>query len=421
MMKKRELSSLTPVLLTVLMMALASPAWSIVGTVVDATNNRPLEGAIINVDGESVVTDKNGRYNTPGSGNIITARAIGYRRNELKIQAGANEIPPLGLVPVRPKALYLTIFGIGDHTLRESALNILNKTEINTLVIDVKGDRGWIPYASKVTMADTIGARRTTTVRDMPALIRELKERGIYLIARIVVFKDEPLAVAHPEWAVKTAHGTLFRDREGLAWIDASHTEAWNYDLDIAAEAAELGFDEIQFDYLRFPDSAEAHIAVANTEQHRVGAISGFLAAAQKRLAPYNVFIAADIFGYVSWNSNDTLIGQRLEDLLPVVDYLCPMLYPSGFHLGIPGYTNPVMHPYEIVNLSLQRAVSRAGVSPLRFRPWLQAFRDYAFDHKEFAGPEIRLQIDAAEKIGTDGWMLWNPRNTYSAEGLKKE
>ncbi|MCH8622473.1 putative glycoside hydrolase [Undibacterium sp. TS12] len=398
----------------------AAAALALDGVVLDATSKQPLAGALVTVDGKVVVTDKNGRYSFPGFVGTVAARAIGYGRSELKVAANTAEAPPLRLTPIRPKALYLSIFGIGDHQLREAALDILDGTEINALVIDVKGDRGWIPYPSKVSTADSIGARRTTTVRDMPAMLATLKERGIYLIARIVVFKDDPLATAHPEWAVKTAQGSLFRDREGLAWIDASHTAAWTYALDIAAEAAGLGFDEIQFDYIRFPDSADARFSAADTEQKRVEAITGFLAAAKKRLAPYNVFVAADIFGYVAWNTNDTAIGQQLESLLEEADYLSPMLYPSGFHLGIPGYTNAVKHPYEIVNLTLQHAVSRSGVSPLRFRPWLQAFRDYAFDHKDFTGVEIKQQIDAAEKIGSDGWMLWNPRNNYSKEGLKK-
>lgn len=408
-------------LLMLAVLDIATPvAFAVDGLVMDASNKQALAGAIVTMDGKTQVTDKSGRYSFPGTASKISARAIGYGRSELKLLATAGEAPPLQLTPIRPKALYLSIFGIGDHQLREAALEILKDTEVNALVIDIKGDRGWIPYPSKVSMADTIGARRTTTVRDMPAMVAQLKERGIYLIARIVVFKDDPLATAHPEWAVKTARGDIFHDREGLAWIDASHTMAWTYSLDIAAEAAELGFDEIQFDYIRFPDSSEVRLAAAGTEQKRVEAISGFLAAAKKRLAPYNVFVAADIFGYVAWNTNDTAIGQQLESLLEEVDYLSPMLYPSGFHLGIPGYTNSVKHPYEIVNLTLQHAVARSGVTPLRFRPWLQAFRDYAFDHKEFTGVEIRQQIDAAEKVGSDGWMLWNPRNSYSTEGLKK-
>ncbi len=149
-------------------------------------------------------------------------------------------------------------------------------------------------------------------------------------------------------------------------------------------------------------------------------ALSGFLAEARRRLAPYNVFLAADIFGYACWNLNDTRIGQRLEDLVPNLEYLSPMLYPSGFQFGIPGYRNPVAYPHEIVYLSLKKAVERTQLPAVRFRPWLQAFRDYAFDKRTFGKNEIHAQIEAAEKIGTNGWMLWNPHNIYSEDVLKK-
>ncbi len=161
-------------------------------------------------------------------------------------------------------------------------------------------------------------------------------------------------------------------------------------------------------------------LSIENTEENRVKAISGFLAEAKKRLMPYNVFISADIFGYVSWNMNDTQIGQKLENLIHVIDYFSPMLYPSGFQFGIPGYRIPVANPHEIVYLSLKRSQERTKLEPIRFRPWIQAFRDYAFDRRYFTGKEIREQIDAAEKFGSHGWMLWNPKNQYTSEGLKK-
>jgi hypothetical protein len=249
--------------------------------------------------------------------------------------------------------------------------------------------------------------------------MKELRRRRIYTIARIVVFKDNPLATARRDWAVKTRSGALWHDRENLAWTDPFNKEVWDYNIAIAVEAAKLGFDEIQFDYVRFPDRLDLVYAKPNTMHNRVGAISGFLAEARRRLAPYNVFVDADIFGYICWNLDDTKIGQQIEDLVLQVDYVSPMLYPSCFQFGIPGYRNPVQHPYEIVYLSLKRARDRTDLPAMRFRPWLQAFRDYAFGGKPFKGREIRAQINAAEIFGSDGWMLWNPRNVYSGDGLR--
>jgi hypothetical protein len=219
--------------------------------------------------------------------------------------------------------------------------------------------------------------------------------------------------------AVHNQAGHIWTDREGLAWTDPFRHEVWDYVLGVAEEAARLGFDEIQFDYLRFPDEPGLVFSKPATEANRVAAISGFLAEAARRLTPYNVFVAADVFGYVLWNANDTDIGQRLEDLAPHLDYISPMLYPSSFQYGIPGYANAVAAPHEIVNLSLRNAQKRTGLPALRFRPWLQDFRDYAFDHRVFGAAEIGAQIRAAEEIGSDGWMLWNPRNNYSAAGLR--
>ena len=151
-----------------------------------------------------------------------------------------------------------------------------------------------------------------------------------------------------------------------------------------------------------------------------MAAITGFLQQARERLRPYNVFLAADVFGYICWNRNDTYIGQRLEEIAAQVDYISPMLYPSGFQFGIPGYRNPIEAPYAIVFNSLKTAGERIQGYPVRFRPWLQAFRDYAFDRRRFGAAEIGAQIKAAEDAGAVGWMLWNPRNTYSTEGLVK-
>lgn len=187
----------------------------------------------------------------------------------------------------------------------------------------------------------------------------------------------------------------------------------------MAVEAAQAGFDEIQFDYVRLPDAQNLALPGPNTEANRVAAIDGFLTAARAALRRFNVFLAADIFGYVCWNVNDTGIGQRLERLLDRVDYISPMLYPSAFQFGIPGYRNPIAHPYEVVRLSLEQVLRRTHVSPLRIRPWLQAFPDYAFGGGSFTRGEVRTQIKASDDVGTNGWMLWNPHNRYSAGDLQ--
>src|SRR5208283_736188 len=390
------------------------------GQVLDFMTKKPIKGAFVTLDRDVILTDENGMFVTKSQSNRVAVRAHGYVRAEQPIGTQVVNAPlQIHLMPFEPKALYLSFFGIGSRKLRESALKLIEETEINALVIDVKGDRGNIVFRSSIPLATEIGAQKIIPVKDMRGLIKSLRDRGIYTIARIVVFKDNPLASAKTELAVKSRNGLVWRDKENLAWTDPSLKKVWDYNISIAVEAAEYGFDEIQFDYMRFPDAAGLKFSIPNTQENRLNAITGFLMQARKALIPYNVFLAADIFGYVCWNINDTLIGQKLEDLIPYLDYISPMLYPSGFRYGIPGFRNPVASPYEIVYFSLERARTRTHLSAIRFRPWLQAFRDYAFDRRFFTGQEIRKQIDAAEKFGAKGWMLWNPHNVYSGDGLK--
>lgn len=390
------------------------------GSITDAATGKPVENAIVTSGNSVVRSDRIGKFQLDGDGQMLGIRAYGYRRQ----QVAAGELTrdaPVTLTPFTPKALYLSLLGIGNRQLRDSALNLIATTELNALVIDLKDDRGRVAFRSTTPLATEVGAQKIITIRDMNSLLAELHAKGIYAIGRIVVFKDDPLATLHPELALKTPDGSVWKDREGLAWCSPFSKTVWQYNIDLAVEAARAGFDEIQFDYVRFPDTKGLLYPMPNTEENRVQAISGFLAEARKNLIPYNVFLAADIFGYVSWNTNDTYIGQKLENLFPVLDYMSPMLYPSGFQFGIPGYTEPVHHPREIVYLSLEKAKQRAKLPGIRFRPWLQAFRDYAFDKTPFQGEQIRAQIDAADSAGSDGWMLWNPRNSYTSDGLMPE
>ena len=382
------------------------------GKVIDAQTKEPIEGAVVLLGEQSVRTGKDGAFHLEGSGETLRLRAPGYTRRELPIAELGNPHGEVLLEPFKVKALYLTPYGVITK-LKEAALEAVKLNDLNALVIDMKGDRGYIPFKVDLPLAEEIGAQKTILIKDIKGLIQSLKEKNLYLIARIVVFKDDPLAEARPEWAVKNKGGGVFRDREKLRWVDPFRREVWDYNIAIAKIVAELGFDEIQFDYVRFPDNRGTGFSQPANEDSRTEAITGFLQAAYQALNPYNVMVAADIFGYVLWNFNDTDIGQKIAPIVQTVDVVSPMLYPSGYHLGIPNYRNPVNHPYEIVYLTLKRAQERTGVSPLRFRPWLQAFRDYAFSRRFFNEPEMLTQIKAAEKFGSSGWMFWNPRNVY--------
>ena len=416
------LKSCTVIAALVIATLFANPyATAVTGIVLDEQTLNPVPGAIVTSAAGVTRADERGRFEADQPGPTIAARAPGYLRAQTGVIAG--QPITLTLTPFRPKAVYLSVFGITSSTLRDEATSLSQTTAINALVIDAKGDRGLTPYRSAAR--DAIGAtaqlkEHAPLMQDFPALLAELHRQHLYLIARIVVFKDDPLADAHPDWTVRDANGKPWRDREDLQWMDPFSHEVWQHNLDVAEEAARMGFDEIQFDYVRFPDASGLRFALPNTRGNRTAAIVGFLQAARARLAPYNVFVSADIFGYVCWNLDDTAIGQQIEVLGAPLDYISPMLYPSGFTWGLPGCTNPVADPGQIVRRSLAEAVQRTKLPGVRFRPWLQAFRDYAFDHRAFDAAAIRAQVDAADAVGTDGWMLWNPRNHYEPDTLPR-
>jgi hypothetical protein len=391
------------------------------GRVLDAGTAVPIPGAQVWVGAQEILADAEGRFSVEMAGPeaALIVKAPGYER---KVLAPDRPDLTVTLSPKVIRAAYLTYYGVGERAIRERVLGLVERTELNAVVIDVKGDRGLIPYRTGVRAALEAGAQGPVIVKDFDGLLAGLKARGIYTIARIVAFKDNVLANHRPDLAViDTRTGKPWIDRENLAWVDPFREEVWDYVIAVAKEAALKGFDEIQFDYVRFPTDgklAAAKYSRPNTAATRLPTIAGFLAKARRELGPTGVFLAADIFGYTAFNPNDTDIGQRIEELAPHLDYICPMVYPSGYHLGIPGYRNPVAHPYEVVRESVRLIRQRAQHTTARVRPWLQDFRDYAFDRRPFGVHEIRAQMKGAADAGGVGYMLWNPRNDYTAEAL---
>jgi hypothetical protein len=391
-----------------------APVRSIHGVVLDSSTRQPIAGAVAVMDGVAVSTSTSGEFQCKTKATAIDVRARGYGRVHLVLEAEMH----VGLPPLRVRALYMSFWGVSSQPLRTHVYETAAKAQMNGVVVDVKGDMGLVAFHSAVPMVSQVKANRSITIPDVSGFVADLHRRGLYAIARIVTFKDNPLVLAHPELGIKTAAGALFADRERLRWSDPFKQAVWDYNIQIATEAAKAGFDEIQFDYVRFPDQKGLCFSKENNEKNRRQAISTFLAQARTALDRYNTFLSADCFGYVAWNKDDTGIGQTFEDVGKVVDYISPMLYPSGFRYGIPGLLKPLDDPYRIVHASLERAKERTGFSGLAYRPWLQAFADYAFDHRQFGKSQLRQQIKAAEDSGAEGWLLWNPRNQYQTQDL---
>ncbi len=393
------------------------------GRVLDADSGVPLRGTSIWAGAIEAVTDAEGRFSVQiglGQPAALVVKTPGYERKRLTL---GGEDATIKLRPQAVRAAYLTYYGVGERRIRERVLDLVGRTELNAVVIDVKGDRGLIPYRTEVQAAVEAGALGPVIIKDFDAQIASLKAQGIYTIARIVAFKDNVLANHRKDLAIiDTRTGRPWLDNEKLAWVDPFREEVWDYAIAIAKEAAAKGFDEIQFDYVRFPTDGKLSVArysQPNNSATRLPAIAAFLAKARRELGPMGVFLAADLFGYTAFNPNDTDIGQRIEELAPYLDYICPMVYPSGYHLGIPGYRNPVAHPYEIVRESVRLFRQRSQHTKVQVRPWLQDFRDYAFDRRVFGVREVRAQMRGAADGGAVGWMLWNPRNDYTADALR--
>lgn len=414
-----EIGRYLKLLVALLLIATVVPAAAIElsGSVRDAVTGDPLVNVEVCTLDSRVFSDQEGNFQLQTDAEQLIVRVPGYR--SLKVSTAVPLC--LTLEPFVPKALYLSFWGADSRRKRQQLRDLLAMTQMNALVIDIKSSRGHIAYRSKIPLASRIGAQRVRPLKDLPEFLTELKAQGIYTIARMVVFKDDLLAKNRPEFAVQTEDGEIWEDREKLSWSDPFNPQVQEYNLAVAEEAAQLGFDEVQFDYIRFPANSDLRFSQESNDESRVAAINSFLGKAKERLASYPVFTSANIFGYICWKHRDGKIGQRLVDLGDRVDYLSPMLYPSGFPNGIPAYSDPVSHPYEVIAHSLQRARQLSGLAAIRFRPWLQSFRDYAFDRRSFTADEVHAQINASDASGSHGWMLWNAASRFSLAGLQQE
>jgi len=423
MNSKQKIVTATLALLITAVIA-AQPAVSSI-QVVDASSGAHILDEVVTVNGKLLSPGPSGSYSLPRDTRSIMLRAPGYRAMTYSLADVARTGGKLTLPPVFVKALFLTEYGIASRLLRDPALDIIRHGKANALVINIKSDHGLLDYPSQIPLASSVGARKLTTISSLAELVRIGHDEGIYMIARIVTFKDNPLATARPDLAVHLSNGGVFKDREHLSWTDPFKAEVRAYNIAIAVEAAKAGFDEVQFDYVRFPDSAnKLRLSEPTDEANRIRGIATFLREARASLVPYNVFLSVDIFGYVSWNTNDTGIGQDLETITKIADYVCPMLYPSGFKYGIPGHRNPLATDddiYATIKLTLDESIRRTQANPKRFRPWIQGFRDYAFNRKIFGPSEVSTQIRAATDAQSDGWSLWNARNQYGGLGLTEE
>ncbi|PJE74401.1 MAG: hypothetical protein COV01_01255 [Candidatus Taylorbacteria bacterium CG10_big_fil_rev_8_21_14_0_10_41_48] len=346
----------------------------------------------------------------------------------------ATHIP----TPPSVRAIYMTSWVAGTPSIREGIISLFDTTEANAIVIDIKDDTGRISFDVYDKGLDAIGSEEIR-VRDMRELIERLHEKGVYVIGRISSFQD-PYMVSHkPELAVKrVSDGAVWKDRKGISWIDPGAREHRDYLVAIGLEAYAAGFDELNYDYIRFPSDgnmndilypfSEKNIT-ADPEGGKASVIESYFQYLHESFKDTGAVLSADLFGMTTTNSDDLNIGQVLERALPYFDYIAPMVYPSHYPPTFIGLANPAAHPYEVIDYSMEKALARIDVMKAstttpqwvrdkihhnQIRPWLQDFNLGA----TYTADMVRAQIQATYDNGLHSWMLWDASNTYTPGGL---
>jgi hypothetical protein len=324
------------------------------------------------------------------------------------------------------RALYVNGWAAGSRSRMRELIRMADETEINTFVIDIKESDTYLTYDSTaIPLARQIGAHTRPGSRWLPALLDTLRAHRIHPIARIVVFKDRMLAEKKPELAIRSTGGGVWKDAGGKPWVNPYSRVVWDYNVAIAREALDMGFKEVQWDYVRFPDVNERlrrqMVFPGAGGKSRADNIHDFIQYTRDQLRRYDVPITADVFGLATHLPGDVGIGQNWERLITVSDRLLPMVYPSHYYAGMYGFQRPNAHPYEIVRISMQDAVERTrrvkqgGAKVGEVVPWLQAFTaDYLKDGNRYGPAQLRQQIQATYDSGLKSWVLWNPGSNYA-------
>ena len=324
--------------------------------------------------------------------------------------------------PEHLRGLYVNSWSAGSRRRLAALIDLARRTEVNSFVIDIKDATGYVSHPTRVPLAREIGADRDIRIPSLSWLLGELEEAEIYPIARIVIVKDPVLAAARPHLAVQDTAGGIWADNSGTVWLNAFNREVWDYHIDLGREVAAMGFAEIQWDYVRFPDAPASVLGRARFPGRegrlRREAIREFLTLSREALAELGAEVSADVFGITTSATHDVGIGQVWESFIDVVDAALPMVYPSHYWKGAFGYDTPNSYPYEIVHRALADAVERssnlegAGAT----RPWLQ---DFTMGSPRYGAPEVRAQIQATYDTGIREWVLWNPGSRYTEAALE--
>jgi len=317
-------------------------------------------------------------------------------------------------------AIYLTAYSAGSPTKVDKIIASIKGTAINAVVIDIKDYSGYLSYDSNIALVNELDLEQIK-IKDIKSVIDKFRQNDIYTIARIAVFQDPALATKRPTWAVQNkSTGQNWKDNKGLSWLDPSNSAVWKYHTEIAREAINIGFNEINLDYVRFPSDGAISVMVFPKwkDGTKADVIKSFFTFFAKELMTEPAYTSVDLFGLTTTVTNDMNIGQVLENATPYFDYVCPMVYPSHYPDGYLGYNNPADHPYEVIFKAVETANERmaTGTPPrAKIRPWIQDFDLGA----TYTASMIKAEIKAIKDAKGFGYLVWDPKNIYTWEAFK--
>ena len=312
---------------------------------------------------------------------------------------------------------------LGEVNKLEVALGIAKASEINSMVIDVKNDHGLVTWESDLEIVNKVESSINPPFKNYGPLMEYLEENEIYTIARVVAFKDPIFAAANPAHAILLKEGGVYLDGAGESWVNPFDQYVWDYVVAVSKEAALRGFDEIQYDYVRFPDNARYYNPITEFPgregRDKDEGIEDFLEYAREQLEPYNVHLSADVFGFIthSWDDKPEDIGQTWRKVANKVEYICPMIYPSHYGPGVYGFDVPDRYPYEVARISVMEAIERnaAQKEPAIIRPWFQGFTaSWVNGNIRYDAKAISDQMVAAAELGVDEYIIWSAGNNYN-------
>jgi hypothetical protein len=320
------------------------------------------------------------------------------------------------------RGIYLTVYSAASDKKIDELIALTKRTPINAFVIDVKDDSGHLLFKTDAEKTYLGENKKYYPIADMEKFMKKLKDNNIYTIARIVSFKDPRYAKKNPDKAIiKRADGTPYTNSDGVIWVSAHDRNLWKYNIDVAKEAAKLGFNEIQFDYVRFPASnggkLDKQLDYRNVKSEtKPETIQKYLKYARKELQPLGVYISADVYGQVGSSADDMGLGQHWETVSNEVDIISPMAYPSHYGNGVYGLSVPDANPYATIYRSTIDGVNRNNniTYPANVRPWLQAFTaKWVKGYIPYGKKEIDAQVKALKDLGINEYLLWSPSNRY--------